>query len=160
MSHPEEERRRPLTQEQLDWIAECTRRSVNGALRRFSLLATTGFLILLAGNLFVYRDAQTLNGASRDSIVQSGTTVAVDGCNRDYETIQSLRQVLMDARSFQKAALKSGTITQSQYDKARVYYASQIARLKLPDCRKAKTMLNDDPERKADVPTPKFPTDE
>lgn len=129
-----------------------TRKS-HEVLRRYRNNAVIGFLVLGFGVGFTIYDSGHQGERARSAVVQSGRAVSVSGCNRDFDTIGILRGVLLNAQSFQTAALKRGDITQAQFDRAQEYYDSQLAKLKQPDCREAEKLLTDDPN--APIPTVK-----
>lgn len=87
-----------------------------------------------------YRD----NRESRQALVASGQAIAVVACNRNYDTIKSLRGILIAAKA-------NRNTTQSD-----VFYDAQLQSLKLPDCRDVLMILSDDANAKVTVPKPLF----
>lgn len=152
-----------MTQEEsielIEWIQEATERGIHKGLRKWFRGAALAFLFLLGANIFVWQTGKGEAASSRDAIVQSGTVVSIAGCNRDFETIQTLRGVLIASKQFQKAALKRGDITQRQFDQAGVYYKEQLDKLALPNCEAAGSILTEDPDAIPTIPKPKVPED-
>lgn len=158
MPYPRPDRRAdPLTEEQLALISLWTQHAAKKSLKHYTRNAVLSFLLLLATNVFVWSTAQTLNNDSRQAIVHSGKFVSVAGCNRDFHTIQALRGILTSSRTFQKAALKRGDITQEQFDRSQPYYTKQLAALQLPDCQAAGAVLTSDQDHLAPIPKPLTP---
>ncbi len=152
-----EERRRPLSYEQIDMIASHTERAARKALRKYTVSAIAGFLILLGGIGLVRWEDTRRSNASSETIVESGNAVAVAACNRDFDTIGILRGVLLAGAEIQVVAAKRGDITRAQAEASAEFYTKQLTLLKQPDCRKSLRVLTDNPDaRPIQVPTPKF----
>lgn len=156
----------PFTQAQTEFLAvreaelEGIRERRNSQhFKRFRNSALAGFLVLAGGiGGSIYASSKD-SDEGRSAIVQSGRIVAVDGCNRDFTTIQRLRNVLLASQAFQRRAFEAGRITADQYAEAAGFYQEQLAGLPLPDCRDARTIITDDPNKPKAVPDPKYPTD-
>jgi hypothetical protein len=131
----------PLTEEQLAFFTEQTERAVHKTAKKIVRSALIGYVILLVGSLGMYLNGQSISKEERQSIVQSGTAVAVESCNRDFRTIGALRGVLIASRDFQVESLRRGDIPRGQYDRAREYYRTQLAALPQPDCRVSRDLL-------------------
>jgi hypothetical protein len=154
----------PLTREQLDFFTHQTQRAVDKALGKYMRRAIFGFLILLIGFLFnaANNEAQwdSIRDASaegREALVQSGDVIAVDGCNRDFQTIKAIRGVLLASAEFSRANYRSGLISKADLDERLKFYAEQLSGLSLPDCRETQGILTDDPEHPRAVPEPLYP---
>lgn len=154
----------PFTEEQVTWLEESRRQSVRGAVRKYRNEALVGYLVLCLGIgvIFGFQRHETHNRvqqgvAQRQAIVKSGSTVAVDGCNRDFHTIRGLRRVLTDARAFQRFQHDRGLITDEQFQRAEDFYRVQLARIPLPDCREAVKSITQNPDKPVRVPTPLHP---
>lgn len=152
-----ERRHSPLTEEQLALISHETEHAVRKGLKHQARRSIIGFLVLLAANIFVWSTGQAQNSDSREAIVQSGKVVSISGCNRDFQTIKSLRGVLISAQTFQIKALERGDISQAQFDRAQTYYDDQLAKLTLPDCRVAGEILTSETDEIPQVPVPLHP---
>lgn len=157
-THPDERVPCPiLSEEQLDWFAQTQSRTVRKAVRKTLLSAFVGYVILFTGTMGVYLNGQHVSGEERTAVVTSGNVVAVDGCNRDYDTVESLRGLLQRAQGQVAAAKDAGEITDRQAEEADAFYVDELQRLKLPDCRRAATTLTDDPDATLPAPSPKYP---
>lgn len=157
MSERRDPNRRPLTEEQLAFFTAQTEHAVNKTVRHVVRRATVGFLILASGlGLALHQNAQeqghrrAAGVEARQAVVHSGRAVAVDGCNRDFRTISSLRGILASSISIQRRAHERGQISDAQYKLGKKFYVKQLARLRLPDCRLAEHLLTDSPS----VPLP------
>lgn len=91
----------PLTEEQLNQIGRETDHAARKAVEHYRRRALTGFIVLvlafLASSVFLSREVD--ERAKQDNristaIVQSGNSVSVTGCNRDFITAQRLQAVL------------------------------------------------------------------
>lgn len=147
----------PLTQAQLDLIADHTDRGVRKALRKYARGATLAFLFLLACFIFAYQSGQNESDSSRRAIVDSGQVVAVSGCNRDFRSTQVLRGLITSAQKVQKSELKKGHISEAQYKVGKDFYDEQLQKIVLPDCLLARQVLTSDPNKPLHVPTPLRP---
>lgn len=147
----------PLTQEQLAYFSESTKRAVDHALRRYRRAAVTAFMILLIGVGYNLNYTNDRAADGRRALTLSGQVVSVSGCNRDFNSITALRGVLIDARTQTEAAAEKGLIPREQVQDSQDFYNRQLTKLTLPDCRKARTLLTDDPSKLPTVPTPLFP---
>jgi hypothetical protein len=147
----------PLTEEQLAFFTEQTERAVHKTAKKIVRSALIGYAILLLGSLGMYLNGQSISKEERQSIVQSGTAVAVESCNRDFRTIGALRGVLIASRDFQVESLRRGDITQRQFDRARSYYRVQLASLPQPDCRVSRGLLTTKGDEVPSVPEPLYP---
>lgn len=154
----------PFTNEQLEYLAERDARIENNlargfkkGFRHFRNAATVGFVILLAGNIGGWITNTHDADQSRHAVVQSGRVVSVSGCNRDYVTVNRLRNVLLNAKTFQAAALKRGDISAEAFTRTQAYYDAQLAGLPQVDCRSSATILTDDPADLPPVPQPLYP---
>lgn len=152
-----ERRAEPLTEEQLNLIGAETQHAAAKVLKRYSLSAVVGFLILLGTNVFVWGTAQNLNQESRDAIVVSGKVVSIEGCNRDFQTISALRGVLTAAQRQGEKAADAGDISPAQLERSRDFYDTQLKKLRLPDCKVAGEILTADKDELPRVPTPLRP---
>jgi hypothetical protein len=154
----------PLTREQLDFFTEQTRRAVNKALLRYAKRAAVGFLLLFLGFLFnawnnenQWERIESSSDEARAALVESGDIIAVDGCNRDFETVKALRGVLIASAEFAQNAYNQGIITESDLDQRKRFYAEQLSTLSLADCRKAQGILTDDADHPLKMPAPMYP---
>jgi hypothetical protein len=121
-------------------------------------------MILLVGLIVAFRvgaDYNAHNNAvadqNRNAIVQSGRVVSVDGCNRDFKSISSLRGLLLRAQVSIAVQHKAGILEGRQYQDAVRYYQKALDDIKLPDCRRAKKVVTDDPTQIRREPTPLYP---
>lgn len=154
----------PFTQEQLEYLAERDGRLVESCghgfrkgIKHLRNGALAGFLVLLAGIAGAFyasgHDASQANSA----IVKSGRVVSVSGCNRDYVTVNRLRNVLKRSEDFQHAALARGDISLEQFERSRAYFDQQLDGLPQVDCRSSATIITDDPNDIGAVPKPLHP---
>jgi hypothetical protein len=95
----------------------------------------------------------------RQAIVQSGRVVAVDGCNRDFNSISQQRAVLQRAQVVIRQGYAKGQYTEAQYERAKKFYNQQLHKIDLPDCRTAKDIITDDPRNPGTLPVPRYPGD-
>jgi hypothetical protein len=148
-----------LTEEQLALISEWSARGVRHGVHRYARRAVIGFAILLAANIYVWRDSNTNNSDARNAIVDSGKVVSVAGCNRDYRSISALRGVLTTADRLQARAIKQGDIrvTPKQRATAHKFYTDQLNNIKLPDCRAAESILTSETGDVPPAPKPLYP---
>jgi hypothetical protein len=129
--------------------------------RGWALLA---FLILTIGIAFavnsVYQNSIADKKeilAARAAIVQSGRSVTVVGCNRDFKTITALRTVLQASQEVQRASFERGEITRQRFEEASTFNKEQILNLILPDCREAITAVTSNPDATVGIPEPLHP---
>ena len=144
--------------------------AVREAVRAYQRRAVVGFVILLAGlGGAVYLDAQhgddarkaiAEQGDKQDAaIIRSGDAIAVSGCNRDYETIDALRDQL-EVQLVRIDALEAdGTYTTRQAEVGRQSTKDFLAKYKLPDCRHADDVLTQNPGESVPVIEPRYPDD-
>ena len=125
--------------------------STPATVRRKDVLVA--FLILFAGVGWNVRDAAN----SRNAIVNSGRVVAVEGCNRDFNTVLASRKIVEGAQDRFLDAYDAGVITKEQLHNYTADNQRQVARLVVPDCRKVPALLTDDPRNTHyPPPYPKF----
>jgi hypothetical protein len=149
-----------MTDEQLAWITEQVDRAAHKAAHRTMKGAVIGYVILFLGVLGMYFNGQSVSKKERGAVVDSGRIVSVDGCNRDYNTIQTLRDEISKSKKRTQQLVKEGTLTQAQADRAIEQTNDLLERYQLPDCRKAETVLTDNPEDVSKQPVPRFPPSE
>ncbi len=147
----------PMTEEQLDYFSEQTRRAVRRAVRNYSRGAMIGFLILVGGLGFVQVSQNHENQQAQEALVQSGRVVAVDGCNRDFKQTARIRSLMQRLLAATEEAYDKGQMTADKYAQARAFYQSELDRQVLPDCRKAEQVLSSDPSKPINPPTPLYP---
>jgi len=114
-------------------------------LRAYARGAAAGFLVLLAGVGYSIQSSNVDSSKRRRAIVNSARVVSVAGCNRDFATITSLRAVLLRGQSLQRRNRRNRLLTLDEYHNAVRYDARQIKDLKLPDCRKAASVVTNNP---------------
>jgi hypothetical protein len=153
-----------MTEEQLDWISEQTERATNKALRAWAKRATVAALIFvggLAGSFYTenqhHNTQQAADKEARAAIVDSGRTVAIIGCNRDFRSIKRLRAILNDQRPRIAAFVEEGLLNPAQAKRANADISRNLSRAPLPDCRKAQRALTDNPDARVRVPEPLYP---
>lgn len=132
---------------------------VERRLRLWAKGIVIAFGILFAGNGYALYSNSVDNQTSTDATVKSGRVVSVAGCNRDFDTISKLRDLLTQASDSVERNNKLGLYTHQQYTQARDFYAKQLASLTLPDCRKSKSVVTDNPSKIGPVPVPRYPGD-
>lgn len=144
----------PLTQDQLEhFAAEARRAAAKGAregARRQARSALLGFLILFAGISYNVYDIRHSAATSRRAIVQSGRVVSVDGCNRDYRDDRRFIALLNHSVVLVKRSIKQQHLEGTpQAKEALAFYRTEIrnATNQLPDCRKAVSVVTDDPSK-------------
>lgn len=154
----------PFTDEQMEYLWERDiRLSTHGTewsrkhIRAYARRATAGFLVLALGVAGAFYAGGRDSAHSREAIVKSGRVVSIFGCNRDFVTVNRLRDVLSRSADFQRAALARGDITQAQFDRAAAYFREQLAGLPPVDCRPSATLITDDPTDIGQVPKPLYP---
>ena len=140
-----------------------TRQAVKKALKRQRRQALLGFLSLFAGLMIAVAIQQRDSSNAREAIVQSGTVVAVEGCNRDFKQDMRSRRTYVRARNATVAAHRTGLSSQSpgQYRAALAFYDGEIGDIDkdLPDCREDLTIITTDPssQKKPVIPPPLYP---
>lgn len=140
-----------MTEEQLDYFSYQTQRAVRRGLRWYRNGALMAFVVLAIGTAGGYLANNSDNEAARNALTSSGRAVAVDSCNRDFETFDKIFRRLIAAT---EAAHAAGRSTQAERDVAVNFYQDELHHL--PDCRKAKALLTDNPNDPIKVPTPRF----
>lgn len=115
-------------------------------------------LIVAAFSFGLHSNAHTANQA-RDSLVRTGTIVAVDGCNRDFRSITNLRATFDRLIMSNNRSFAAGRITPEQHREAVAFYTEQKNKNPLPDCRDAKHVISADANPNAPIPTPRYPGD-
>lgn len=143
---------------------------VSEALGRYRRQAVVGFVLLLAGIGAALAVESEHNAAQRDqiirqgkeaeqSIIRSGDAVAVSGCNRDYNTIDSLRDELERSLLRIDSLEADGTYSKHQADVSREATKDILKKYTLPDCRRADDVLTAKPGKTVLVPTARYPND-
>lgn len=117
---------------------------------------TVAYLFLVAAVSFAISSAQGEGDARRAAIVETGRIVAVDGCNRDFRSLQAIRSVLIAAKAQHNSLLRRKLITKVQHDDAIRFYDVQLRGVELPDCRKSLGILSEDPDKKIATPEPLY----
>src|ERR1044072_8487808 len=107
-----------LTRDQLAWIEEQVHRAADKAAKRTRNRALVGFLILLLGIGFTLRDSAHKADEARNAITDSGTVIAVDGCNRDFNSRVELRELLQSSLKITRNQHNRGLIKDIQYETA------------------------------------------
>lgn len=150
----------PFTPEQIEQIAREVDHGVRKGVRAVVCKARIGFLLLFLGvAVGFYVDSQHAQDA-RTAIVNSGRAVSVSGCNRDFRSITNDHNLLRAAERELRAAYKAQEqpISKAQFDNAVRFYREQIEANPLPDCRKAREVVTDDPSKDPDsIPKPLYP---
>lgn len=161
-----------MTQEEsidlIEWIEEGQHRATSKALKRYSLGALLGFLILFVGLVVVrHEDANRAKEATaariavadsqRKAIVQSGTVVAVGGCNERFKDRQEVRAVLEASKAESLKAYNAGDITKERLRRSLAFYDQRLDGLPLPDCRQSQNILTTDINAVPPVPKPLYP---
>src|ERR1044072_4383921 len=80
------------------------------------------FLGFLGNNLIDRQRAQD----GRQALVDSSRIVVIEGCNRDFRTIQKLRGVFNRAEESIKVQHRAGLITDDQYKRGIDFYEQQL----------------------------------
>lgn len=153
------------------WLREDIGFVIHNVFVKYRRQALVGYLFLLIGvsvalinqhdtstaqhNETLARRAQATD--QRHAIVQSGRTVAVEGCNRDFKTITGLRGILISSQSILKQNYKNGLMNRKQYTQATGFYDDQLKKLALPDCRIAREVVTDNPDMTTQIPVPLHP---
>ena len=160
---PPDNHRPPMTQEQLEWISRQTSRAVNkaveNAMRVYSRVALSGFIILLLGLALTVTVMQNYDKDSRKAIVDSGRAVSVAGCNRDFESISRDRTLLARGRANLAKQHDHGEITDAAFARGDKFYEDELRNYQLPDCREALNLLTDNPDEPIYVPEPRYQGD-
>lgn len=153
--YPGPRRNQPLPS---DWTdPEFISGGARHALKIYSRRSLVAFLVLLVGIGYAIHESNTSSTSGRTAIVNSGRALAVDSCNRDFQSIGRQRGLLERAKAQTTKALKKGQVSREQADDAYKFYADELARIPLPDCRKAKLILTDDPKKPIKQPVPLHP---
>src|SRR5687767_9997071 len=118
------------------------------AFQHYRRQAITGFVILAAGLGVATWANQDANEQAREdvakasiqadrAIVKSGRTVSVAGCNRDFQTINALRQQIKVALKRIDRLEANGTYSHALADASRKAQRQFLREYPLPDCREA-----------------------
>lgn len=125
--------------------------------KRWRVGATAAFVLLFASSWFAVQQATSLNAESRDAIVQSGTVVAVEGCNRDYITIKAEIANIESRRTNLKILTDEPKKKLPAYQEALANLDKNQGALEvaLPDCRRSARLITDSESALSyNVPTP------
>lgn len=145
----------PLTEAQLKWMSERTEEVITAAVRKVRNEALVGFIIMLIGAIVGVTFGLHALAKANDTIVATGRIVSVDGCNRDYRTAQHFRSLFVRLEDASKQSYKEGRITKERLDQAIAFYERERLKILVPDCRKAATVITNNPADQTDrVPTP------
>lgn len=117
------------------------------------------YLIVFAGLIGVWNIAQNAERNAQDAIVSSGAAVAVDGCNRDFDTITNLRVFLERTKRIQQRSVANGVLTPEQAKRGEAFYDLLLNNYPLPDCRAADDVITADPDEVPKAPIPRYPGD-
>jgi hypothetical protein len=146
-----------------EWLLAVTH-AFHDYYHRYRRQALIGYLILVAGVVVAFAqnhsesNARRVQGVSaRHAVVQSGRAVAVEGCNRDFESTKSLRGVLVASQAASAQSFKRGEITKQRYEQSQAFFKTQLEKLPLPDCRKVLRVVTDDPNKTTRIPVPSHP---
>jgi hypothetical protein len=131
----------PLKQKVIRWYTQDIHRG--SALLAFLVLAFGIAFALAAVEGQSNRGFQD-NRESRKALIVSGRAVAVVACNRNYDTIKVLRDILI--------AAKAG----ESNERGAEFYDTALKNLKLPDCRDVLMTLSDDVNQGIKTPKPLF----
>lgn len=129
------------------------RDAVRSAQRRGIRIALTGYLILFGGIMAERYVSAHESNAAREAIVQSGTVVAVSGCNERFKDRKEVRAVLIASRDETR---RRKDISPERRAASEAFFTERLAKLPMPDCRKALTILSDDPNKKVTIPKPLY----
>lgn len=121
--------------------------------------------VLYAAGLVLVVDINKDDDAdARKAIVSSARVVAVDGCNRDFNTIAGARRsVELRLAVLEKLKIdpKLTTLSPGEVDLQIVGSKNTLRLLPLPDCRKVEELITDDPrDTKYPPPNPLYPDSE
>lgn len=147
----------PLTQEQLDFFSTQTAEAVKKSNKRVLRSAFAGYLILLVGVFGMYENGQSVSGNERQAVVDSGTVISVDGCNRDFQDREVLRAQIEKGKKTTLQYVKDGTLTQKQADRAIRETDEFLKSYPSIDCRPAAKILTDNPDDVTRIPEPMYP---
>ena len=152
--------KRNLPPEHADWLdPNFMSGGARRALKHYSRRSLVGFLVLLVGVALAIHGNSVTNQNARVAIVKSGKALAVDGCNRDFQAIGRQRGLLLRAQAASEKEFQKGHMTVQQHALAVKFYSEELSHIPLPDCRKARNILTDDPNAPIRVPTPLHPPD-
>lgn len=134
-------------------IKSAVNEAVRTAQKRGIRIALSGYLILFGGIVVErYISAQESKGA-RQTIVKSGTAVAVSSCNERFRDRRSIRAVLIASRVQTR---QRSDLSPQRRNEAIKFLNDRLARLPMPDCRKALTTLSADPDAEVQIPEPLY----
>lgn len=137
-----------MTKEQLDYFTLQTHRAVRKATRRDRATNRIAYAILTVGLLVALYIPSHDADKSRRSIVESGTAVAVQACNRDFVDRQNFRATI---ERLNEAAKKSHNLT------GQAFYKAVLAVNPPIDCRESEDLLTDDPNAVVPSIPPYYP---
>lgn len=146
-----------MTDEQILYFAELNAATARKAARKVRNQALVGYVIVLIAVIVNFGIQQADNDAAQKAIVQSGQVVAVDGCNRDFNTAGLTRGVLMSAKKSVQRQLKAGVATPDQAKRATDFYNDQLQKYQQPDCRPVANILTSNPDAPVKIPVPLHP---
>lgn len=155
---PEQAQQAGLTEDQLAFFTEQTRRAVSKALWRYAKPVILTYCALIVGlvlafhaNAVTARHQREQSSAQRTALVDSGRAVAVDGCNRDFRDKDDFRGVLIRLRA---ATTLSRTQTPEQKAAALSFYDKTLSKQAYPNCGAARSIITSDPNAPIVVPRP------
>lgn len=158
----------PVTQEQLAFWTEQTARASSKAVQRVRREASVGLAILMVGIGASLIVSQQYNTDARDAVAKSvsvarlalaksGRVVTVAGCNRDFRTQTTLRNIFMAYRAGLIKDNAAGDLSDSGLARGEAYIAARLASIKLPDCRAAAKAINITPGKEPRQEAPLHP---
>lgn len=147
----DEAHRAGLTEDQLAFFTEQTRRAVIKATRRDRRQSITGFLVLIIGLAIAFYSSSHDASNARHATVISGRAVAVDGCNRDFIDKDDFRGLLIRGLIAVRA---NPDTTPKQKASAVRFYMNTLRAQHYPNCVQARSLITDDPNKDIVVPEP------
>lgn len=155
-SLPEQAQQAGLTEDQLAFFTEQTRRAVRKSLRSYATPVILTYLALIVGlviafhvNAVTAKQGRQYRDKQQTALVDSGRAVSVDGCNRDFRSRDDLRGILIRLRA---ATTLNKTQTPDQKAAALSFYDKTLAQQTYPNCGAARNIITSDPNAPIVVP--------
>lgn len=127
--------------------------AVRTAQRRGVRMALTGYLVFFGGIVAERYISSGENRGARQTIVKSGTAVAVSACNERFRDRRSIRAVLIASRL---QVRQRDDISSDRRRRAINFLNDRLARLPMPDCRESLTVLSAKPNAEVRIPKPLY----
>src|SRR6187402_715638 len=145
-------------------FARLEARSVRNAVKRYRREAAGAFVLLVVAIGGAFYTQGSDSASARKATVDSGRAVAVDGCNRDFRSTDTLRGIIIRLKVANEQTVKTALARttdptakkalQEQRAAAQRFYDNTLDDLHYPRCGEARSIVTDDPSKTIVVPRP------